>query len=255
MFDYWVSDKMEFSARDKRECFDTVKMIVSLGEKVRKYGILELENEIPATDSILLKAAIRLIVDGVYADDIRKILQNYIVAGNYRGGELLNRILIMEGMLAVQQGSNPKFIREELLASYFGEDFMPEYMEHFGFSEKAPREKITMDEFLEKLRETQYFKLDGIEIYEEFDDYAIQILIREISRLDLARVFKGSPENIIKKFVGNMSERNAEDVMRSCISMPDVWDFSKDACAAAQNRIWDTVKALEKSGQIRITKP
>lgn len=141
MFDFWVSSRMEFSIEGKRACFDIVKTIARLAEKANQGGIQTLKSELEATDNKFFKAAIRLLVDGITPEDTRKILQNYIIVGNYRGRALFGRILAMEGIIAIQRGFSPKFILEELLASYFGEDFLPEYNEFLrGIYESAGKE-------------------------------------------------------------------------------------------------------------------
>ena len=132
MFDYWVSDRMDFTTEDKRECFETAKIIVDLAEKVRESGLLALEREIDKMPDILLKKAIKLVVDGIFEEETRKILHNWIIAGNYRGRRLFKRLLITEGILAIQRGCSPGFIRDDTLASYFGENMLPEYMGCFN---------------------------------------------------------------------------------------------------------------------------
>lgn len=128
LFDFWVSSRMELSFEGRRVCLETVRTIAELAEKAGKNGISALEDEMEALDNIFFKTAVRLLVDGMREDEIRKILQNYIITGNFRGRELFRRILIMEGILAIQHGYNSRFIVYELLASYFGEEFLPEYM-------------------------------------------------------------------------------------------------------------------------------
>jgi len=130
MFDYWVSSRMEFTLEDKRECLETTTTIAGLAMKVRQGGISALKAEIgaldPLNDKLLIKA-INLIVGGVIGDEVRKILQNYIIVGNYRNRRLLKRLLVMEGMIALQNGHSPEFIRDFVLASFFGEGFQQEY--------------------------------------------------------------------------------------------------------------------------------
>jgi flagellar motor component MotA len=106
-----------------------------LCEGVRQGGILSLEDY--PVDSTFLKTAIMLIVDGVHELEVKQIMQNWIISGNYRGRMLLKRILIMEGVIAIQQGSNPDYVYD-LLASYFGEDFYPKYIEYCNDNGIAP---------------------------------------------------------------------------------------------------------------------
>ena len=249
MFDYWVSDKMEFSAEDKRACFETAKTVVAMADKVRKGGILALEEDIESMDSAFLKAATLMTVDGIHHDELKKVLENWIISGNYRGKELFNRILIMDGMLALQQGCNPTFIRESSLGSLFGEDLTREYTEYM----KTNEVKINVEEkFWEKIRGEQSSEsLGEFEKIGKFDDMAMQILIREINSYDIIVAFQGLPENIVRRFLDDMSRRSAEHIMNSCVMGRTFRQVEVDE---ARKRIWDKVMELEKSGQIRLPK-
>ena len=248
MFNYWVSRRLEFGTDDKRECLETAKKIVELAAKVRKNGVLALEEEIDSLENEFFKTAVRLVVDSVNPEDIKKILQNHIIAGNYRNRRLFKRMLITEGMLAILQGYSPGYICDALLASYFGESFLPEYREYFGISENP---KITVDDFLNQLKIKQSFMLSGIEIYEGLDDYAMQILVRESSSIDIARLFSGSPENVIRKFTDNMSKRSAEVIMENCL-YGGWWNSSEEDCIASNNRLRNKLKELEDSNIIAL---
>jgi len=248
MFDNWLSSRMDFTTEDKRECLATAKLIVDLTQKARGGGLLALEEDVDALNDTLLKKAINLIVDGINQEDVRKILQNYIIVGNYRNRRLLKRILIMEGMLALQRGSSPIIILE-LLASYFGEGFQPEYMGYFSKAENAPRKKITVEYFMDEIKAKQYFNLDKMEIFGNFDDLSMQALIREISHIDIVRVIRSLPENVIMKFLNNMSKRNAEMIMESCLAMRSIRESD---IVDAQSKILETLKELEQAGQIII---
>ena len=242
MFDYWVSRRLEFGTDDKRECLETAKKIVELAVKVRKDGILALEEEIDSLENEFFKTAVRLVVDSVNPDEIKKILQNHIIAGNFRNRRLFKRMLITEGMLAILQGWSPGYICDALLASYFGESFLPEYREYFGLSEDP---KITVDDFLDQIKTKRSFTLEGVELYQSLDDFAMQILIRESSSIDIARIFNGASENVIRKFTKNMSKRSAEVIMESCLN-GGWWNSSEEECISAQNRVHSKLKELEQ---------
>ena len=249
MFDYWVSGRMEFSAEDKRACFETAKTVFTMCEKVRKGGILALEEDIETMDSAFLKTATQMIVDGIHEIEFREILENWIISGNYRGKELFNRLLIMNGMIALQRGNNPTFIRESTLASLFGEDLMPEYNEYINNNEV----KINVEEkFWEKIRSGQNPESTGeFEKIGNFDNFAIQILAREIYSHDLLVAFQGSSEKVVRRFLENMSKRNAEQIMES---FAVARKFRERDVEESQNIIWRKVMELEKSGQIVVAK-
>ena len=55
--------------------------------------------------------------------------------------EPLIRILIIEGILAIQQGIHNLILREKL-SSFFGEDFIGEIQKHFGLDSESQLKKI-----------------------------------------------------------------------------------------------------------------
>lgn len=250
MFDYWVSSRLEFTTEDKRACLETAKTIVDLSHKVRKGGILALEEEIGAMPDMLLKAATQLIVDGVREDQLVGALQNWIVSGNYRGRRLFKRLLILEGMTALHQGVSPPFISEYLLASYFGENLWTEYMDYMKYKAGyAYREPVALDQFCEKMKERQNFELDGMKIFESIDNFAMQMIIRNIDRSDMTAVFFGSPETVIRKFLKNMSKKSADALMDRTL---DMGNFRTADIQGAQERILNKLSELEDIGMIVI---
>ena len=123
-FDSWVSDRMNFDDDAKRICIETANEILYISIDIRKRGLLVQKDrlsEFKRSDMFLHKA-LSLAIDSYTEDDIRKILQSEIVEGDYRGEELLRRILIIEGIRAIICGNNPMRIAD-YLASFFGENY------------------------------------------------------------------------------------------------------------------------------------
>lgn len=123
-FDY-VAERLQCSYEDKVKCLDTLKYIIYLANTARREGILALEKEMYAQNNPLLKKGIEIILninskqDGV----IKDILFNYIIAGDYKGKDFLEAMIIVNGVIELYNGNNPRFI-EKLLLSYFGDDFI-----------------------------------------------------------------------------------------------------------------------------------
>ena len=127
-FDIWLSERMQFSSADKKECFETAKKMVVIAMNVEKNGSSAFE-ELKSSNDTFLEIAVKLAVDGFDSERIRIILQNYIISGNYKGRELLRRILITESVMMIVGKYEYQQICEEL-ASYFGEDNFREYMNY-----------------------------------------------------------------------------------------------------------------------------
>ena len=133
-FDIWLSDRLKFGSEDKRDCFETAKKMVHITAIARKDGLTAAAEEVKEMHDIFLEIAVKLAVDGFSSQRIKTVMQNYIIAGNYRGGALLKRILVTETIMLIVHGYSPKQICEEL-ASFFGEDFYKEYMAYCGVGE------------------------------------------------------------------------------------------------------------------------
>lgn len=126
MFDLWLSQRMQFNDTDRREAIEVAGTMIELLLVARKGGILSIEWRVESCNEPLLKIGLTMAVDMIDVETIKEILQNYIMAGDYRGGALLKRIIILDGILGLAVGENPRDLYR-ILASRFGEDFFPEY--------------------------------------------------------------------------------------------------------------------------------
>lgn len=143
-FDY-VAERLQCSYEDKVKCLDTLKYIIYLANTARREGILALEKEMYTQNNPLLKKGIEIILninskqDGV----IKDILFNYIIAGNYRGKDFLEAMIIVNGVIELYNGNHPRLM-EKLLLSYFGDDFIKGMVELY--KEDENRNLMTREE-------------------------------------------------------------------------------------------------------------
>jgi flagellar motor switch protein FliG len=83
----------------------------------------------------------------------------------------------------------------------------------------------------------------------KLDDRAIQRVLRDISKSDLALALKAAPERLKEKIYGNLSER-ARDNLKEEIDILGP-QLAKNVYAA-QRKIVDSVRVLEETGEIVI---
>ncbi len=107
---------------DKLEAFDMIEKLISIANKARREGIIAIENM--TFDNQFLKKGISQITQGTCPELVESILKRYIIAGDYDGLELLKRLIILDGVLLIQQRENPRRIYDVLIA-WLGEDFEP----------------------------------------------------------------------------------------------------------------------------------
>lgn len=108
---------------DLEKCLHTIKQIIQLTQCARREGLLSLESILSdLKHPFLLRKGIGLVVDGNDRALIEAILSRYILAGQYNGFDLVNRQIIMQGVLLIQNGEHPRTIQECLIA-FLGEDY------------------------------------------------------------------------------------------------------------------------------------
>jgi len=108
---------------DLEKSLHTIKHILELSNRARKEGLLSIEDiESDHTQPFLLRKGISLVVDGTDKIHVEEILSRYILSGQYNGYQLINRQIIMQGVLLIQCGEHPRLIQESLL-SFLGESF------------------------------------------------------------------------------------------------------------------------------------
>lgn len=121
-FDTRLWEKASCSKKDKKRIVPVVGTLVRLAEKSRREGLLAVEDDISSMKSRFLRAGLRLVLNGYDPDIVSDILLTRIHAGGFSGRELLERMIMMEGALCIQQGYSPSVVKERLFA-FLGEEF------------------------------------------------------------------------------------------------------------------------------------
>jgi flagellar motor switch protein FliG len=252
LFEIWVKDRLIFSDRERRECFETAHEIVRIAQDVRKNGLLSIDSEIPLMSDKFLQRAMQLGVDSTDPELIEKIMQTWIVYGNYSGSELLKRIIIIEGVLAIVYGENPYQIMHKL-AAYIGEDLYDEYMKAYKiFEEHNKAFNDTVAEFLSNLNDAPPESLNEFEkLIAGMDNMAMQTINRCTYEQDIRLVLKNAPKQVAKRFLDNMSKRVAQSLVQDSMYLKDI---KASDVTGAQNKILETIAGLEKRGEIVIAK-
>ena len=86
-----------------------------------------------------------------------------------------------------------------------------------------------------------------IEFFTDFDDNSIQKVLREIDSRDLAVALWGSSIKVIKKIVGNMSDRAANFLVDD---IDFISPIAEDYIIECQIKLVNIVKKLEEQGEI-----
>ncbi len=116
--DWELAERLKCEDAEKKECLELVLVIIGLAVKARREGLLSIEDDTLNLTNSNLRQGIELVVDGTDPECVRNILQIKIIAGNLRGKELLSSLIILEGVLMIQDGTNPRLLKETLFAFF-----------------------------------------------------------------------------------------------------------------------------------------
>lgn len=247
MDDWNLCNKTACSDEEKHECLELLNIIIHLSKVAHRDGLLSLESETNDSWPFLLQKGLQLLLYGTEPLVLRQILENYIRAGGYEGKELLSRILIIEGILAIQMGRYPWEIRE-LLAGFFGEGYAKEIERNFGIDrENADR---TIENFITGLRNQKtYSSATTIleHIVDRLDHHSLQRALRDIDLTELAAGLKGVEGKVGMKIVESLPKKTT-------LILVEIYDLLEDITAPqivnAQNAIAGRIKKLRVEGEI-----
>ena len=244
-YDWEFGERIRCSEDEKSECIALVSQIVSMAKMAKRNGLLALVQEAEAATSFLLRKGLQLVLEGVQPSLVRTTLEYYILSGTYTGKDLLERCIIMEGVLAIQKGVNPQII-QELLLSLFGEKGHEAYEAEFG-----DKKTDKLEVFFKKIRNdraaTPLSSKLGQTIM-QLDDQSIQQCLKEISTVDLARALKGIEGEAKIKVFKNLPKRSAA-ILQETVEHLDLMRDSE--MNEAQEKILFVISGLEEHGDIR----
>jgi len=105
--------------------------------------------------------------------------------------------------------------------------------------------ETTNPKLVEEIRANMFTFDDLIKL----DDRAMQRILRDVSKTDLALALKGAPEKLREKVFGNLSERARENLKEEIDILGP--QLAKNVYAS-QRKIVDSVRTLEDAGEIVI---
>ncbi|MCL2198114.1 MAG: hypothetical protein FWB80_04245 [Defluviitaleaceae bacterium] len=114
-----------FSNADKDACLPIIDMIIKSAEIARTKGIIALEEHALACENDFYSFGIALIVSGTDPELVKNILNTLVTYGNHKDQALLERLIITDGILSIQEGQNPRIIKAKLHC-FLGEEYMKE---------------------------------------------------------------------------------------------------------------------------------
>jgi predicted HicB family RNase H-like nuclease/DNA-binding FrmR family transcriptional regulator len=232
----YVKQNYNFTYEDKKECLKIFQQLLAISQKTRKSGLLALEEDIKKCDNLYLKEGLELLLDSWQAEAVSEIFDKYIIFGNHTSKEILELLLIKEGVVSICNGITPRVI-SSILSPFFGKDFMEE-------TEKAYENYVTgeVDEFWRQIKDGRKYYPNGTNLLEakfkDLNDESIQKLIRVLSVDDAILAIIGSSAEVTDKLLRNMSKRTSDKLIETIVFFRDYQKYNNlESIIEAQNKI------------------
>lgn len=248
-----MSEKQIFSKlenctlEEKRECWNVLERIIDLSKKAHKHGLLSLESELNIEQSLFLNKGLELLLAGIKPNHLKEILWNYVKVGNYTSKEVLERMIVLHGILLIQTGEYPWIIREQL-SSFFGEYFIGEIDDWYGINKNRNNRIL---EFKDKIVGKKPFS-DETSILEKeiknMDVRSIQRLVRELDIIILAFAIEGASGEVKLKLMNGLSKQNQQILLETLELLSDI---SIAQIVDSQKEVLKIIKALRLSKDIK----
>jgi len=233
------SQKSKCSDREKQQCMKLVADLVNLSVMARRNGLLSLIQVAEQRSSFLLSKGLQLVVDGVNPEVVRDVMENYIIAGDYAGKDLLERCIILEGVSAIQQGFHPK-VTKEFLLSFLGENNHEIYQKEY---EEGSRDSLEL--YLKEIEDTPASSAKGSKLDQfilNLTDDAVERFLMEINTDDLAKLLTGMGGQAQIRIFDNLSQKAAYGLKNTLEDLDSIDDAE---LAAVQDVVLGIISDLQ----------
>lgn len=124
----YFSARLPCSYKEKTECLQAMSKLSRFLTVARADGFLALEPFLERETDPLIKACLLDILDGLDGVELEQRFEGYLAAGDYRGKDCLQAIIVLKGFLLLQACQTPEIFWKEL-QGFFGADFALAYRE------------------------------------------------------------------------------------------------------------------------------
>ena len=240
--------ELKFSDEEKQKCLPTALRMVNLAYMAESHGILALKNEVTAEDTPFMKMGVDLILEGLTPDVIEKILQLSILSDEYAKTDLLDRLLILQGLTAIAGGYRP-FVTAHIIGAVLGEKYISKIT--------APmNETLNLNDYIDKytfpLPESSKFEKRLLELTRA----ELSLVLMPMDYFLLTIAFIGCSKSFINKMRDGVSENTFKQICKTFSCRPSPKEehpgciSPKEEISEHQNLILRHLENLEKSGVI-----
>jgi FliG C-terminal domain len=236
--------QLRVSEDAKQQCLVLISKILYLATKARNYGLLSLGKEAEESPSFLLRKGLQLALDGIKSHTARTILELYIFTEDYTGKDLLERCIILEGIIGIIEGIHPKLLKE-LLLSFLGESGYTMFKEEF---ETGERQKL--ESYMEKIEEKPAASDSSAKlgkIIAGLNGKKIKGFLQTISIEDLAKAIRDMDGKVQIKLFNHLPEKGASLLLEALKGMDSI---EHHEILEAQNKVVAILTELKDQGRV-----
>jgi len=121
LYDAEEAQRRGITEEDYPQLRRIIEELTGLADTARSEGLLALEEGIDEIEEPLLKLGMLLVIEGQEPTLVENSLLTALHSGEYRGVELLKRLIIITGVMGIQDGENLSTLKT-LLSTYLGEE-------------------------------------------------------------------------------------------------------------------------------------
>ena len=255
----------KFNAKqDYRDVIDAIIVIDNMSHIARKDGLLALEekyaqgNTGTIADDILY--GVKLVVDGTEPDLVAEVTSNEYLTSKYEGNNALKQYILIRGILAIQEGMNPRII-EEILTSLLTAELKEQISKDLEYS-REKRNNEYDKEILDKYEnwcgveiiddELKELVSDVDSIFLKLNDSEMQRVLREIEFEYITKCLIYSSKDIRQKLLTNMSNRLNMLLIDDAFNIIRYLDLYLDSSKQAMRVILKKTQRLIDIGEILV---
>ncbi|MCL1996385.1 MAG: hypothetical protein FWG63_09290 [Defluviitaleaceae bacterium] len=228
---------IEFSHEEKQNCYPTARRLIDLFLFSQINGILALRDEVEK-DSKFLKMGINLFLSATAdAEAMEQVFCNLILSSSCDNEELLNKLLISQGIIMFGKQANP-FLAAYSIGSILGEDYI---LELIDITEQDVNINLVLDKKLFHLPESENFQ----DTLSKLTDIEIWYLLDTVGYWVLAVALQGCSKEFINRIRNNIHTNKFIQICRALNQIP--CDYDKEMIMENQNLILARLKKLEET--------
>ncbi|EKR63630.1 hypothetical protein LEP1GSC036_4239 [Leptospira weilii str. 2006001853] len=217
------SNQFFYKDKDREESLQTLGMMLELIEKCYVFGKYFFIDSFNSEEHpFLLKKGFDLMGIGMDPENVSNILERYIISGNYEGKELLERIIILEGIETIQKELFVSIFLEKV-ASYFGESYQKNFWD-FANRKRKEIDGILLNDFYSEFCSSKPQIDSDVLLSRAFRSFSydeLRDLLKQVSLSDLAEALKNVREKLVIQVMDFLDRESSRWLMKELMRSDD----------------------------------